>query len=132
MLTERFWSKVHQTPCGGCWLWTASTNWRGYGEFRLEGKNRAAHRLAYESEVGPIPDGYEIDHLCRVRNCVNPAHLEAVTHRENLLRGETLPARAAAKTHCPQGHPYSGDNLYVYPSGKRRCVTCRNEQRRAS
>lgn len=95
---------------------------------------RAAHRVAYEALVAPIAAGLQLDHLCRVRRCVNPAHVEPVTQAENLRRGETITARAVAATHCPQGHPYSGENLYVNPEGHRHCRQCardRNARRRA-
>ena len=82
--------------------------------------NVYAHRAAYELFVGPIPSGYEIDHLCRVRDCVNPDHLEAVTRRENLLRGDTFAATHAAKTECPRGHPYDT----ITAQGARRCSIC--------
>ncbi len=121
---DRFWSKVNKTE--SCWLWTASINPEGYGKFWVAGKGRLrAHRVAYELVVGPIPEGLQIDHLCRVRHCVNPSHLEPVTHRENLLRGIGIPAVNAKKTHCLRGHPFSGDNLYIEPKGGRRCRECR-------
>lgn len=125
---ERFWSKVEKTD--GCWLWTGSRSTGGYGYFYLNGRNSPAHRVAYEMLVGPIPAGLQIDHLCRVRNCVNPAHLEPVTQRENLLRGETVTARSASRTHCPQGHPYDAENTSVRKTGKRDCRTCHREQGR--
>lgn len=81
---ERFWSKVEKTD--GCWLWTSTTNENGYGRFSIKRRFVSAHRLAYEMTVGPIPDGLTIDHLCRVRSCVRPEHLEAVTLQENCLR----------------------------------------------
>lgn len=87
---------------------------------------RSVHRLAWEEVRGPIPAGLVIDHLCRNRACYRIDHLEVVTQRENILRGEGATAVHARKTQCPQGHPYSGPNLYVEPStGKRRCRTCR-------
>jgi len=89
---ERFWSKVEKTV--SCWLWTASTR-RGYGQFVINNKPTPAHRFAYEQLVGDIPRGLQLDHLCRVRNCVNPEHLEPVTSRENILRGEGICAVAA-------------------------------------
>ena len=127
----RFWAKVAITP--SCWLWTAHVSSNGYGQFRSDGKQALAHRWAYESEVGPIPEGLELDHLCRVRHCVHPDHLEPVVHAENVRRGTAGDVRAAwhrAKTHCPQGHPYSGDNLYVSPEGFRKCRTCVREAQR--
>ena len=86
--SERFWSKVDKNGPGGCWLWTASLNNRGYGRFGPTGQRKLvrAHRWAYEAVVGPIPDGLVIDHLCGVKRCVNPAHLEPVTNFENLRR----------------------------------------------
>lgn len=123
----RFWSKVDKTAAGGCWEWTASKTKNGYGKFRWGAGEKLPHRFAYELLVGPIPSGLHIDHLCRNRACCNPDHLEPVTNRENLLRGDTIPARHAAKTHCPKGHPYAGDNLYIDPTGKRGCLTCRKD-----
>lgn len=112
----------------GCWLWTGAMQPSGYGTFR----GRAAHRITYELFVGPIPENLTIDHLCRVRSCVNPAHLEPVTIAVNVMRGESLPARNARKTHCPQGHPYDDENTYVNPTtGWRLCRSCAREARRA-
>ena len=126
-LYQRFWAKVNKTDT--CWLWTASTI-GGYGAIyageRL-GKNLLAHRVAYEMLVGPIPEGLYLDHLCRVTLCVNPNHLEPVTQRENVLRGESFMAKRARQTECLLGHPLSGANLYTYPNGNRRCKICRNE-----
>lgn len=125
---ERFWAKVDKngpiwngTPC---WLWLGSQRNGGYGQF-WDGLHIAkAHRFAYELLIGPIPDGLEPDHLCRNRTCVSPTHLEVVTHRVNLLRGTGFPAQNARKTHCPQGHPYSGRNIYVDKHGWRECREC--------
>jgi hypothetical protein len=108
----------------GCWEWTAARNSYGYGQIWRDGRMAPAHRVLYELLVGPIPEGLHIDHLCRNRGCVRPDHLEPVTCRENLLRGETLPAKQAATTHCPSGHEYAGANLRVETSGKRKCKTC--------
>lgn len=128
---SRFWAKVnrdgpvHPTLGTPCWLWTAAENGRGYGYFRGRprlGTNRA-HKVAWILSRGPVPTGTEIDHLCRVRNCVNPAHLEAVPHLVNVRRGRAGKPNAE-KTHCPQGHPYAGENLYVYVR-RRRCLSCK-------
>lgn len=121
---ERFWSQVARSD--GCWLWTGSTASQGrYGRFGAGGRVLPAHRFAYELLVGPIPDGYDIDHLCRTTLCVRPDHLEAVTHHENVMRGTSKQAQNARKTHCPQGHPYDAVNTYIQPStGGRLCITC--------
>lgn len=109
----------------GCWLWIGKSKTQdGYGLLKWRGKSHRAHRFVYEMIKGPIPGGAPLDHLCRVRACVNPDHLEPTTVRINTLRGDTLPARNAAKTHCPQGHPYSEENTYRNPAGQRTCRTC--------
>lgn len=123
-LRERFDAKYVVDEETNCWVWTASTS-RGYGYIAVGGRRNArAHRVAYEMFVGPIPEGMQLDHLCRNPLCVNPAHLEPVTQQENILRGVSIVAQNAAKTHCPQGHPYDGANLYVEKSGGRRCLIC--------
>lgn len=128
-LPQRFWSKISQDE-HGCWIWTANKN-KGYGRFRISNPRSVvqAHRYSYEQLVGPIPDGLDLDHMCRVPACCNPAHLEAVTRRTNLLRGETLPASQTTRTHCPKGHPYSGENLAI-KNGTRQCRECTRERDR--
>lgn len=121
----QFWSKVEFGDWLDCWLWTGPTNAKGYARVWTGDGVTGAHRFAYELLVGPIPDGLHLDHLCRTPPCVNPLHLEPVTPGENLLRGDTVNARNAAKTICPQGHPYDGDNLYVDSTGRRHCRSCR-------
>ncbi len=115
----------YKSPCA---LWTLSLGSTGYGQMNFQRTTRKAHRVAYECMVGPIPPGLVIDHLCRNPRCVNPEHLEPVTHAENIRRGNSLIvtlARQAAKTHCPRGHPYSGRNLVLSSTGARQCRECR-------
>jgi hypothetical protein len=129
----RFWNKVERIPWSGCWIWMGACS-GGYGHVRLNRELKLAHRLCFEMHRGPIPDGLELDHLCRVPCCVNPSHLEAVTSSENTRRGrnpEVTRARYAQITHCPKGHPYAGENLRVTGSGNRYCLTCRRESKRA-
>lgn len=120
----RFWSKVVKTD--SCWVWTGSKNSLGYGQIVIggaSGRKVKAHRYAYESVIGPIPDGLELDHLCSNPSCVNPAHLEPVTHLENVRRGrgaEAARKRAQSQTHCKRGHEFD------YHNGKQRiCKKCR-------
>jgi hypothetical protein len=124
-LPPRFWNKVERQ--GDCWVWIASNNGKGYGQLcrARTRKMDYAHRLAYEALIGPIPDGLTIDHLCRNRACVNPAHMEPVTHKVNLLRGVGACAQNAHKTECVHGHPLDGGNLYVHANGWRECRVCR-------
>ena len=126
---DRFWSKAHPEPMGGCWLWIGALNSHGYGVSSVVSdgvrRQRMAHRVSFERVRGPIPAGLVIDHLCRVRSCVNPHHLRAVTNLENLLCGETNIAINLAKTHCLRGHELAGENLYVTPKrGRRQCRAC--------
>lgn len=120
---DRFWPKVVRDPETECWLWTASTNSGGYGLLKVGERLVRAHRFAYELLVGPIPEGLQIDHLCRVRTCVNPAHMEPVTSRVNTLRGDGLAAKQAAQTRCKHGHPFDEANTHHW-RGHRWCRTC--------
>jgi hypothetical protein len=121
----RFLEKIEASE-DGCWNWTAGITRKGYATFwdQVQNRDRRAHRWAYEWFIGPIPEGLQIDHLCRNRRCVNPTHLEPVTARENTFRGVTIAARNAAKTHCPSGHPFDETNTYRRKSG-RDCRACR-------
>jgi hypothetical protein len=120
---ERF---VRRDASTECWLWVGALNSKGYGVFSVSGRNALAHRLSYEHHVGPIPVGLDIDHLCRVRSCCNPAHLEPVTRGENIRRGSGA-AFWRAKTHCPAGHAYTPENTKLY-EGRRYCRTCARDR----
>lgn len=136
----RFWSKVNKDgpipaccpDLGPCWEWTAGKDKDGYGKFFLHGRDERAHRVVYAWRDGrSIDEGLTLDHLCRNTSCVNVSHLESVTIRENILRGTGPPAINARKTHCRQGHPFSGDNLWARRRGGRACRTCANAMCRA-
>ena len=114
----------------GCWLWGGYVLPNGYGTVYWWGKKRLVHRLSYEALVGPIPEGLVIDHLCRTRRCLNPSHMEPVTRGENVLRGVGPTAMLARQTHCKNGHPLAGANLYMARNG-RNCRICRASARRA-
>jgi hypothetical protein len=129
---ERFWTKVdkngpvptYRPDLGPCWIWTGSRDAHDYGQFYANGSKVLAHRYAYETGVGPIPEGLEPDHLCRVHPCIRPSHLEPVTRRENLRRGQGLVASKMAQTHCEQGHEFTPDNTYLWRE-RRHCRACR-------
>lgn len=135
---ERFWPKVEFGDWLDCWHWKAGRTSEEYGAFWVDGKTVAAHRVAYTLLVGPEREGLQLDHTCHNdapscrggrscmhRRCVNPLHLELVSPKENLLRSLHTKAGAnAAKTHCPQGHAYEGDNLLISSQGGRGCREC--------
>lgn len=129
---ERFWKKVDRRGEDECWPFTGHVRADGYGWFWLDGRNHYAHRVAYLLVVGPIPEGLTLDHVkargCTRRDCCNPAHLEPVTMRENLLRGESLQAHNSRKTHCVNGHPFDAENTIqrTRPGGGRKCRACRD------
>ncbi len=129
-VVERFLAKVRVDEDTGCWVWTASLNSYGYGQFAINLRPYRAHRLAYEHWVGPIPDEPELDHLCRNRACCNPEHLEAVTHQVNFLRGENRIAVVVRTNHCIRGHEMTPENTVINnkTTGGRACRICRNEQ----
>ena len=136
-LKARFWEKVDKTD--DCWVWISSKisskpN-RGYGRIWVNGKPELAHRISWEIANGPIPKGMQVLHRCDNPSCVRPDHLFLGTQRDNMQDsiekgrwgnvGVPRGKQQKAKTHCPQGHPYSGANLYIYPDGRRACRTCR-------
>lgn len=109
----------------GCWVWTAGARNRDYGVFQAASRKAAfAHNWVYRQLVGDVPDGLELDHLCRNHRCVNPNHREPVTHRVNVLRGVSPAAENAKKLYGDCGHPLFGDNLLQYKDGRRECLTC--------
>ena len=128
-IADRFWRLVDKTDT--CWLWTGNT-WKGYGQFSIQQtpgvwKKAKAHCVAYGLIVGPIPDGLQLDHLCRNPSCVNPAHLEPVTNRENGLRGFSVAGIHARKTHCHVGHEFTPENTmrrHVGDFEQRECRAC--------
>lgn len=135
---ERFWAQVRIGP--QCWEWLGYRREDGYGDFGLDGNAIRAHRFSYMTTRGDIPSGYEINHLCRNRCCVKPDHLEVTTRRENLRYSSPMTGTGAgdfqaSKTHCPQGHPYNGQNLIVQTFRKRGALhnmriyrTCNNRR----
>ena len=141
-LENRFWSKVdkngpvsdYRPDLGKCWIWTASVNAKGYGIMGVNIGSTMVHRISWSIHGYDIQKGEQIDHLCRVRCCVNPNHLEVVSPKVNSNRGYGPTAKNARKTHCPKGHPYSGENLYLYVGGKhkgnRQCRICGRERQR--
>ena len=129
--SERFWSKVQKTD--GCWIWTGGQG-HGYGRFSVAcHQTISAHRYAYQTLVAEVAPGKEVDHICKNRACVNPGHLEVVTHKENLLRADTgFAAVNKRKTHCPSGHPYSEENTHLRGGNWRVCKICRRDSRKRS
>lgn len=139
---ERFWQKVNKNgpvpdacpALGPCWLWLSAPRGIGYGGFYVgNGKTALAHRVSYELAKGPIPGGLDLDHLCRIRLCVRPEHLEPVTAQVNNLRGVGVASANVRKSACPQGHPYDKENTYA-ALGRRACRACHaaTERRRKS
>ncbi len=129
-MRERFVAKIDPTGNRGCWEWTASLSPKGYGKFRAGKKTMQAHRVSFALAGNTVPEGLQIDHVCRNRKCVNPEHLEAVTGKVNTMRGDTIPARHAARTHCLHGHELTESNL-VPSCPYRKCLTCNREAAKA-
>lgn len=143
---HRFWEKVNKdgplpdfsdplvtAPATPCWIWEAALS-NGYGVFHppapRRGKTGYAHRISYLESGRGIPERWHLDHLCRRRECVNPEHLEPVTHRENILRGSTWAREKAQKTHCPRDHEYTPENTQVSARGQRKCLACHRDRER--
>jgi len=127
----KFWSMVDVGKPEECWPWTGKL-YNGYGFFALLGKSRGAHRASFTIAHGAIPDGMWVDHVCRNRACVNPAHLRAVTPKTNALENNIgLTAQNAVKTHCDKGHKLAGENLRIEKRGWRLCVICQRAHNRA-
>jgi hypothetical protein len=125
---QSFWNRVERTE--SCWLWRGAFNTGGYGVLKMDKRMRIAHRVSWELLVGPIPDGLTIDHLCKVRACINPAHLEPVTSGENALRGDGPCAQNARLEFCIRGHPFT--KTYVRKGhAKRACRICINASAKA-
>lgn len=119
----------------GCWLWQGCISDGRYGSLKYKGRIRRAHCVTYELSVGPVPDNLELDHTCKVTTCINPEHLEPVTHKVNVQRGDLKHVsgkRYAAQTHCIHGHPYEPHNLYLDKKGHKSCRTCARDRNRAA
>lgn len=121
---KRFWAGIEVQQDGGCWNWRGSLRGDGYGTLRFENKQMYAHRVAYELLIGPIPADLHLDHLCRNRRCANPAHLEPVTSKENLLRGMARNAVSVRTNRCYRGHEFTPSNTRIQSNGTRLCRTC--------
>ena len=128
-VAENIWKFILPEPNSGCWLWIGAQQYSGYGIWSFRGRDRLSHRFVYEWLRGPIPKGLTLDHLCRVTSCVNPSHLEPVTMKVNILRGNGWAGRQARQTECKRGHPLSGENLYMVGT-MRNCRSCRIVARR--
>ena len=123
-VSDRLWEKVERSDDpDGCWRWTGALAGQ-YGVIRANGRQQAAHRVSYELELGPIPDGLDLNWTCGHRWCIRPGHLTPATRRETLLRGNTVAARNVGVTHCPRGHEYNAANTHITRVGRRRCREC--------
>ncbi len=133
-LPRRFWSKVSANDLTGCWEWVGGKQGDGYGTYWDGSRVSSAHRVAYRFFVGEVAKGLELDHTCRVRACVNPAHLEAVTHQENVRRSPTVGRWRKSLTHCKHGHEFTEENTYRDPRrpSRRACKTCHRVRQQAA
>jgi hypothetical protein len=136
-------ARCSPVPFCGCWLWTLSLKGAGYAQMAYgDRRSVAVHIVAYELKYGPVPMGFELDHLCRVRICINPDHLEPVPHRVNILRGQApivartlvlaLHEQRRQQTHCKRGHEFTPENTHIGKSGARFCLACRAIRRRTT
>lgn len=123
-MIERILKHVSVSASTGCWNWTACKDRDGYGKITVDRSGKRAQRVSYEAFRGPIPSGLFTDHLCRNRACVNPWHLEPVTHTINQRRGNTISSQYFGKTHCKRGHEFTPENTKPTPKGFRSCRTC--------
>lgn len=114
----------------GCWNWTAAKSHFGYGNIFVSGRGMYAHRVSYQLFKGPIPEGLSLDHLCRNPSCLNPEHLEPVTHKENMKRGFISRGKGGSDTHCPRNHERNDENTHVSDKGIRSCRACARERAR--
>jgi hypothetical protein len=128
-MARRLIDKIQRDPANECWEWIGARGHGGYGQIRIDGQVKPAYRATYELFVGPIPKGKELDHLCRNPACVNPKHLEPVSHVENVRRGNAG-ANNRDKTHCPHGHAYDDENTIYNAHGGRVCRTCSRRRSR--
>lgn len=124
-IKERFETYTHHIPFSGCRIWIGGINRRGYGQFSVAGKTKKAHRISYRLYVADIPAGHDVDHRCNTPCCVEPSHLEAVTHAENMRR------QGERRTHCRRGHEFTPENTIIKtgPAGRRQCRECVRQSR---
>lgn len=122
-LEDRLLRRIYIDPNTGCWLWLGRIHRSGYGQITVDGKTKCAHVVSYETFVGPVPEGLQLDHLCRTRPCINPSDLEPVTGSENVRTGII-----GSRTHCPRNHEYSKENTYVNLAGHRACRRCHSDR----